>query len=913
MSVSPKVDIQKHIDIYKQNAYEIKKKLFSYLEEYSITQEGTEKGTSINDYITRKFLDLENSDEENNHFFKKDDEKIRTYTYWTNGGSSWYYWYNKNLKKVATDEEIVSMTISNLKFNYIFNDLAKWYSKTEALYYFVLEVQKELAEKGIYTDFETTNIDVNEAAVTGKFEILYEKKITKEPYCNIKLILNTNKGGGKKQSKTLGILRRERTKTIRGKERKEREEQKEQKETKKFKKGIKDVIENFDEKDLKMLNGKILLEFQLEYLHPFDENNQLINDPFNMVKFEKYYIDKEFGKSTTTMSNENIRLFLNRLNLNGLITYSYLSSSKTEVETGLNVEKIRQDLLLKKISNKKKIVEVLTKVKNNYEHFFKKYNSYNSYFIEKINDVILEHKVYKYSYFIDMVDRYLMSLFRKSLNSFMKELNEELERKFNVKLFISGGDAMRRYDYDISFTSDIDTKLHIEGMTEENKRDIMDIIMSHIVKLRNYLEDNKRKVLEELKISENDGIDVFRYKLNPNSFVRINILLEPEERDKNQQFRTRQIKKNETFPVDLYSLDFRYDITFEEDGKKSKYKHQLSILDVVIIDSKKYNKKDFEETNGIAYASKNFLLKDIKETYNNESLTLARLSNGKTNKDIKRYQELSRVKSEFSPSKYSYLNHLEELRIPNELKEVLNKIKNGERITIFDYTQLNNINDKELKPLQETNPKIFKLIYDIIDHKINIPNEDLNELDNDYNSYVPDDTNMISKNYNMAFKNLTDLNDGLFKHVMSYSNKSIQFIYDKDFSAFEYYERKFRERKMKKDKMKQKEIQGEPLPPVASAPPASAPIAPYNPSTPFVSRRIASAPLPVSSPSPSPSSTSSRSRSSRSTPYSARTPSPVLLSPSPRYFPRTPTPPPRRYPQSQKRSITRQTSSTPEK
>ena len=65
---------------------------------------------------------------------------------------------------------------------------------------------------------------------------------------------------------------------------------------------------------------------------------------------------------------------------------------------------------------------------------------------------------------MDYIEKWFISKFRPAINSCILEINADLE-KFNVKLFISGGDAMRRYKNDISFTKDIDTKLYINNAT----------------------------------------------------------------------------------------------------------------------------------------------------------------------------------------------------------------------------------------------------------------------------------------------------------------------------------------------------------------------------------------------------------------------------------------------------------------
>ena len=97
---------------------------------------------------------------------------------------------------------------------------------------------------------------------------------------------------------------------------------------------------------------------------------------------------------------------------------------------------------------------------------FKNTNFFNIFFIEKIRENINKYSAINGTYekFIDYVERWLMSIFRPAINSFIIEINDELYKKYNIKLFIAGGDAMRRYNYNISSTKDIDTKLYIRNI-----------------------------------------------------------------------------------------------------------------------------------------------------------------------------------------------------------------------------------------------------------------------------------------------------------------------------------------------------------------------------------------------------------------------------------------------------------------
>jgi len=758
------------------------------------------------------------------------------------------------------------MMICNLKFNYVFNDILKWYSKLDHLFNIVLKLQKILHDNGINTNIETNNIYYDSASITGKYEILYDIIKTKEPFYNIKLVLNTNEDkGGAKPPKKRTVKKRTVEKQV---EKKEREFE-----------NFKALINDFDIKDLKLLNNKIIIEFNLEYFHPLDENDKL-KELFDINKYETYYIDKYKGLTKDYfpgfLNPITSRKMLNKLNLNGLLTYSYLNSSKTEVESGINIEKIRQDLILNKIlKTPNKIIKKFKIIKDNYEKIFKNFLSYNLFFIEKINDIIVNNIIT--DNIINIIDNYLISLFRNSLNAFIIKINQELFSKYGIKLFISGGDAMRRYNYNIAFTSDIDTKLHIKDLSNDNKKDIIDIIILHIVNLRNYLEENKMKIFQELITEENNGLNVFTFKSN-NYNIGINILLEPEERNEYQQFRTREIKKNDLFPVDLYSLDFRYTIHLHKDkSKKIIYNHQLSILDVVIIDTKKYKDEDIEEINNITYASKKFLLEDIENTYNNELMALARISNNKSEKDIYRYKELKLITTpndDYNKSINKIIEELDkiDLSILNEnLKYILNKIKNQLKFTIKDYVILITLKKNELEKIN--NKYIIDFLKNIINNKTNLPFENLNELDIDYNTYTINKNNSILKKYYKTFKHICNNNDGLFKHMMSYSNKSILYIYNK---YYDYYYKKFDiyENRLKPlNELFLKE--GHPRQRVKSI--SRNPGAAYNPTLFFNPKPIIE-PLPISN---------SSSPSNVSTPYTARSPTPNVSTP---YSARSPTP-----------------------
>jgi len=787
------MNIPERIKHYEEQAINKKKLLFSFLENFNI---GNDR--SINDYITDKILLLENSEP------TRDNQGIEgnTYTYWMDGGLSWFYWYNTNLSQV-TDKESISMSICNLKFHYVFNEIVHWQQKTVKIHTLMQQLQTHLKSMNIETELETTNFTYDPANVVSQYEFYYEKGVQKEPFFNIKLILKSNvdaRGGmkaPKREKKYYSTSdnrkRREIRKTISSIH---REGEFKSKQIENFKK----LAQPFTRErlpELAQLNDKILAEFQLEYFDPFKFIDEGVSYKFDIANFKNYYIN-EFEHKNIYQYNSAIdpvfaRKFLNRLNLMGLITFSYLNNSKKESESGLNIERLRQNYLIQKIKKRKNpfdaINNIFGDVKSHYITYFENFRCFNPFFIEKIDILLVEHNLFKYSKFIDTIDKYFMTLFRPAINSFIVDLNEELYRQHKVKLFIAGGDAMRRYNYDISFTSDIDCKLHIKnaGGGANAKESISSIVLKHVVKLRNYLEENITVVLADIISARNRGLEVFRHNHNNNE-IRIDVLLNDADSRDYQQFRVRDNKKNDAMPVDLFSIDFRYNISYyNSDRLFNQFKHLVSILDVVIIDDKDFNEAYVEtQPNGVAYASKMFLLQDFETTYTNEDMALGRISNDKTNKDIQRYNGLRLD----DPDTYTpYINRIIQLlssiniqEITHEgFREIIKKIIGRTFISIHDYFVLKELTQQDVAPILNMSTKqhsneIMKFLNDITESTINLPFEDLNRNDPQYRLYNYNESteDYIRRYLEIFYKINGEGRDGLFKHAAPFNIQELR-------------------------------------------------------------------------------------------------------------------------------------------
>ena len=757
------MNIPHQIELFETQAINKKKLLFSFLEKFDIGN-----GRSINDYITDKVLLIETREETPNS------------TYWMDGGLSWFYWYKENLSEVS-EKEMISMMICNLKFHYFFNEIVEWQEKTKKLCLLTEELQKILSGLGIETELELTNFTHNTSAVP-EYDFTYNISKQKEPFFNIKLILKTNKrGGGRTPSKKrASLLSKEKSKIIKEREIKE-------KKVEDFKK----LAEPFSLDKIGELHDKIVVEFNLEYFHPFSVKNE--ENVFDITRFKRNYIDefKYITRYDSFMEPVFARKFLNKLNIYGLITFTYLNNSKKESESGLNIERLRQIYLLKKlnevnISNPLRTINtVFGDIKRNYVRLFEKFKCFNVFFIEKIDNLLLEHNLNQYQSFIDFIDKYFMVLFRPAINAFIIDVNRELFEKHGVKLFIAGGDAMRRYNYDIAFTSDIDCKLHIQNATGENAKNmIFDIIIKHIVKLRNYLEERKTNVLADIVSSRNRGIEVFEY-ISGNQEIKIDVVLDDDMKDRYQQFRVRDNKKNDAMPVDLFSLDFRYRISHYDISNPlqprliNRYNHLVSILDVVIIDNKDFHSTDLVEVNGVAYGSKEFLLKDFEKTYTTEDMALGRISNDKAKKDIQRYNQMKLDNPDnYTPKMDALITSISSLdlsTITNErLRLVIQKIINRNMINIRDYFVIKNLNATAYRLINRYQLLSIYLT-DIRDLKVNLPFENLNRVDPSYCAYnYLTSTKDIIKFYYDIFRQISTVNDGLYKHAAPFNNEELR-------------------------------------------------------------------------------------------------------------------------------------------
>jgi len=351
---------------------------------------------------------------------------------------------------------------------------------------------------------------------------------------------------------------------------------------------------------------------------------------------------------------------------------------------------------------------------------------------------------------------------------------------------------MRRYDDNISFTKDIDTKFYVRGVINrfvelglgtqvQIKQILVNFVANKIVKLRNYFEENIETILQEDCLKELDE-KILSYKaLSKTYHIE---LYNPRLKLKNQYFRVREIKQNNNFPVDLYSIDFKtyfseYD---ENDNFITKRQHMISILDIVFQDNEEdiYKPTYIKVFDGIPVASLEFLLQDFYITYTTNKRALARISSDKYKKDIQRFNKLLDI----FKTGIKEVVYIPESKI-NQLIDMYRSLSSNE-MKIYILSILINYRNKKTFSLCEylimlrllkyrINEDLKNLFKDIIYMKRNLLFEPLNLIDESYSTYQLSNITINGKsiNYLELFKHLIYLQDGIPKHAIPFFNNLI--------------------------------------------------------------------------------------------------------------------------------------------
>lgn len=760
---------------------------------------------SINEYVQEYLLQNEHNAQDTN--------MLNHYTYYIGGGFSWNSLEYKFVKS-KPEHLSISSILGILEVVYIYANKEHLMNKFENIYQeLFIPLQELLSMNKIQTKIEFENVEQKD----GKFEYVKNTRLFKPNNYKIKLVVDAQQRGGNIKYKHRILKRKKQS-------------------------------GGYPQKYalIKMLLHQILQE------RCQDISTEVFNTEYNTYSILDFNFEHYIGRPNNTNKNvieyfhdnfieRNIDPYevknqLNKLNETGALLFAYLNTYDKKNEMGLNINKYRQKIFLECYKDNP------IHIQNTFKNILVIYNNlyhhkclHDIYFVEKIQNVISKYSSYQYEPYVEFFFKWFVSLFRPAVNAFIIEINQELYTKFAVKLFIAGGDAMRRYDPNISFTKDIDTKLYIKNavsklkmskIEQENakrlavhkedmdsmtpivvvrekgiiKKQIIDTIAKHIVKLRNYLEQNISAILQYR------GTTVYSSDKDYNYVICLSTI--PDSKVNNQRFRTREIRKSKDFPVDLYSIDFKtYLIKEDKNGKVINIKDlDISVLDVVLEDDVDYHQYYHTNTD-IPVASPYFIINDFTNTYNNDDRALARIASDKYIQDIERYNKMYKIYQAYNDDNFDvvepdYIKNINDIQLQpymhestgstgstdrsvnsvhkrsftNDVIDIVTKIKTKTPFDIDDFVKvLNMMKNKYFKMLRDD---LRTFLEDFGNFKTNLHFENLNQVDTRYLSYrsfktIQDDKHYADK-YLDLFNHIISQTDGKQKHVISFSTKMIK-------------------------------------------------------------------------------------------------------------------------------------------
>ena len=418
------------------------------------------------------------------------------------------------------------------------------------------------------------------------------------------------------------------------------------------------------------------------------------------------------------------------LNIYGLYLFLQIAKSKFFIRReSYNPFKIREFIYNKFILLPENMCDILFNILNIYTKTFYKYEIPNIYLFNDLITKVLKSKPELNNYITSMEVKIIECL-RPYVNETISVINEKikmiqfmplfrgnppLEGKDNSGIFVVGGDAIRRYDYDGSLTKDIDSKIYIPtdinlDAVEENNKLINECITLELFKLASYLNINKNNIFTSIPINEL----INQFENNPQHDFKCNIKFELVSSEPNMlNYRFRQSPKT-TFPVDLYSLDYRCVIHFQFQYKDEEpfdgyYNSDISFIDVVLQQSgENYYKKYAVISNNLPISSLDFLLDDLTNTYNNDMSSLLRFLNGKSTKDYDRFLLLQNIKKKSIDVPFYTIDHNSNITYTKSIN-----IRNN---LILDAKRSYNLDSKGLR-LYNTYIEIYNKLMEITQNK----------------------------------------------------------------------------------------------------------------------------------------------------------------------------------------------------
>jgi hypothetical protein len=354
-------------------------------------------------------------------------------------------------------------------------------------------------------------------------------------------------------------------------------------------------------------------------------------DGMEILRVDEVYLPKvdlqQFQRAYTLPSHMPTFQMLN--------PYGLWLLSKTTPNTSTSwLTRYTQDVYVNYL-RQQKATAALTDMATFYNTLFKASPAYNSDLFNYLQLLALRIADSGVDDMLDSVfDRWVMKVLRPYINKCIINIDRDLKQATNgaACIMIAGGDAMRRYKHNITVTRDIDTKIYYPRDAPSSMIDtIHKIVQHHVAGLTTFFIRSKHALFP--------GCDTNSMYYGPVSIQYIS------SNSKNLQFRLRYNEPNANIPVHLYTIDYTADLFLQQkEGQRAiRRRHMIALLDVVVAPYNEDNvpcDKLVKYFNQLPVASLEFLVDDLRHTYENENLAKFRYLRHKNTKDRERYQKL---------------------------------------------------------------------------------------------------------------------------------------------------------------------------------------------------------------------------------------------------------------------------------
>ncbi len=321
------------------------------------------------------------------------------------------------------------------------------------------------------------------------------------------------------------------------------------------------------------------------------------------------------------------------LNDNGVAIFKRYITSARKMK-GLNVDFLRTKIITDIRAEQKDKMHP-TDLAKLYIDTFRTTGHYNEYLYKNLTVEGINEDSYRGT-LVDRIEEGLMRVMRDDINTIVKTIDDEISQDNPGSfIFIVGGDAMRRYKRDTA-TKDIDSKLYCTVCRNVGKF-VSETIIKACIAMDKLLLEYVSTEPQELPTSGKSKVSILRNT----SKIRPNV----------PHFRLRYLPAGDVIPFDLYSLDYLYSLQVQETGMLTSM--TLPALDIIVQPQPKktkrkrdgsmvypsytpYSKKNSE----VKYATLDFLINDLRSTFEDKTKADGRFWSNKIEKDRRRYETL---------------------------------------------------------------------------------------------------------------------------------------------------------------------------------------------------------------------------------------------------------------------------------